>query len=138
MNIAPGNSTPDITEMLMTNPKTASNYTDAFDILLDAYKDIGNNLPQFEKYGKLFGNKRSVRKVLLEVFEGILRFHKRAMGFFRRSGSSLLPSICCNRASWDCLGAPRASDIGDRWGVLKYSRGLETDIYLWISLETTV
>ena len=50
-------------------------------------------LPQFEKYGKLFGNKRSVRKVLLEVFEGILRFHKRAMGFFRRSGSSLLLSI---------------------------------------------
>ena len=66
--------------------KTASNYTDAFDILLDAYKDIGNNLPHFEQYAQLFGRKRSVQKVLAEIFGGILRFHKRAMGFFRRSG----------------------------------------------------
>ena len=29
--------------------------------------------------------------MLVEVFEGILRFHKRAMGFFRRSGSSPVP-----------------------------------------------
>ena len=75
-----------------TKPKVASNYTDAFDLLLDAYKDIGNNLPQFEKYAQLFGDRPSVRKVLVEVYEGILRFHKRAMGFFRKSGLSV-PSL---------------------------------------------
>ena len=76
-----------------THPKTASNYIDAFDLLLDAYKDIGNSLPQFGKYAQLFGDKPSVRKVLVDVFEGILTFHKKAMGFFRRSGLSL-PSSC--------------------------------------------
>ena len=76
--------------MLIQTTKTASNYTDAFDLLLDAYKDIGNSLPQFGKYAQLFGNKPSVRKVLVEIFEGILRFHKRAMGFFRRPGLSFL------------------------------------------------
>ena len=74
---------------LIQTTKTASNYTEAFDLLLDAYKDIGNSLPQFGKYAQLFSNKPSVRKVLVEIFEGILRFHKRAMGFFRRPGLSL-------------------------------------------------
>ena len=87
--------------MLITQPKIASNYTDAFDLLLDAYKDIGNHLPQFEQYAHLFGGKRSVRKMLVEVFEGILRFHKRAMGFFRRSGLALPSSMLYNRATWD-------------------------------------
>ena len=66
--------------------KIASSYSDAFDLLLNAYKDIGDNLPQFGKYAQLFGDKLCVRKALVEVFEGILRFHRRAMGFFRRSG----------------------------------------------------
>lgn len=66
--------------------KIASSYTDAFDLVLDAYKDIGNNLPQFEKYAQLFGDKPSVRKALVDVFEVILNFHKQAMKFFRRSG----------------------------------------------------
>ena len=81
-------------------PKTASNYTGAFDLLLDAYKDIGDNLPQFKKYAQLFGNKPSVQKVLVEVFEGILRFHKRAIGFFRRSGLSLPSLSLCIWAAW--------------------------------------
>ena len=74
---------------LIQTTKTASNYADAFDLLLDAYKDIGNSLPQFGKYARLFSNNPGIRKVLVEIFEGILRFHKRAMGFFRRPGLSL-------------------------------------------------
>src|SRR5437588_2758235 len=85
-----------------TNPKTASNYTDAFDLLLDSYKDIGNSLPQFGKYARLFGDKPSVRKVLVEVFEGILRLHKQAMGFFRRPGLSLPSLIMCEEG---CSGS---------------------------------
>ena len=126
MNIAPGNSTPDITEMLMTNPKTASNYTDAFDILLDAYKDIGNNLPQFGKYAQLFDRKQSVRKVLVEVFEGILRFHKRAMEFFRRSGMAFLFSMLCNIAARNSSGESQGQTILGIDGVFRdYQGGLE-------------
>ena len=97
-------------------PKTASNFTDAFDLLLDAYQDIGNNLPQFKKYAQLFGNKPSVRRVLVEVFEGILRFHKRAIGFFRRSGMPLPGSTLWSRAA----------------------QVIEADINWCISLETTI
>ena len=94
MDITPTKSMFDIIMMLNTKLKTTSNYTDAFDILLDAYKDIGNNLPQFEKYAQLFGRKWSVRKVLVEIFGGILKFHKRAIGFFRRSGMAFYLLFC--------------------------------------------
>ena len=91
--------------MLIETTKTASNYTDAFDLLLDAYKDIGHSLPQFGKYAQLFGNKPSVRKVLVDIFEGILGFHRRAVGFFRRPGLSLLPLTSYRRAAWGLKGA---------------------------------
>ena len=47
-------------------------------------------------------NKRSFQKVLVDVLEAILSFHKRAMGFFRRSGLSLRSVILGTRAAWDC------------------------------------
>ena len=111
--------------LMNTKLKTASNYTKAFDLLLDAYQDIGNNLPQFGKYAQLFGDKPSARKVLIEVFGGILRFHKRAMGFFRRSGLSI-PSFVW--FTWLLRITVRS---GLLWG-------FETDVNVWISLETTI
>ena len=129
----------DITMMLTTKPKAASNYTDAFDTLLDAYKDIGNNLPQFGKYAKLFGRKQSVRKVLVEIFGGILRFHKRAMGFFRRSGTAFLFPVL-RHGNWAARDHFRS---GLLWGALgvnyienRWNLGAETLSYK--SLETLI
>ena len=94
--------------------------TDAFDLLLDAYKDIGNSLPQFGKYAQLLGGRPYIRMVLVDIFESVLMFHKRVMGFVRRPGLSPPSLILCKRA------------------LVRYSKRVLTDILLRTSLEKTI
>jgi hypothetical protein len=64
--------------------KTASTWTESFNILLDAYEQIGENIPQFEQYGTLFNGSPEMQKVLGLVYADILEFHRRALKFFKR------------------------------------------------------
>jgi hypothetical protein len=62
----------------------AKNYTDAFNALLDAYLEIGENLPQLSQYQNLFAKNPHMELALAHIFEDILEFHKEALRYFRQ------------------------------------------------------
>jgi hypothetical protein len=62
----------------------AKNYTDAFNALLDAYLEIGENLPQLSQYQTLFAENPHMQLALAHIFEDILEFHKEALRYFRQ------------------------------------------------------
>jgi hypothetical protein len=62
----------------------ARNYTDAFNALLDAYLEIGENLPQLTQYQALFSENSHMQLALAHIFEDILEFHKEALRYFRQ------------------------------------------------------
>jgi hypothetical protein len=62
----------------------AKNYTDAFNALLDAYLEIGQNMPQFSQYQTLFQDNVHMQLALAHIFEDILEFHKEALRYFRQ------------------------------------------------------
>ncbi|KAL3487316.1 hypothetical protein BJX62DRAFT_241131 [Aspergillus germanicus] len=62
---------------------TASSYHAAFDALLEMYERIGLNLPQLEQYQSQFQSNAHMRTILHLIYADILRFHKKAMKFFK-------------------------------------------------------
>jgi hypothetical protein len=64
--------------------KTASNYTDTFDLLLDTYNDIGEHLSILAQYQKLFPDHSQVNRVLEQVFRDIFEFHLTALEYFQQ------------------------------------------------------
>ncbi|CEN61886.1 hypothetical protein ASPCAL08533 [Aspergillus calidoustus] len=62
---------------------TASSYHAAFDALLEMYERIGLNLPQLEQYQSLFQSNAHMRTILHLIYADILRFHKKALKFFK-------------------------------------------------------
>jgi len=62
----------------------AKNYTEAFNALLDAYLEIGENIPQFTQYQNLFGSNVYMQTALAYIYEDILEFHKEALRYFRQ------------------------------------------------------
>ncbi|KAH8587407.1 hypothetical protein B0O99DRAFT_733524 [Bisporella sp. PMI_857] len=62
----------------------ASEYNDIFDKLLDAYCQIAEAMPQFDRLQVSFCNDASFQAVLAMVYTDILEFHQRAYKFFRR------------------------------------------------------
>ena len=57
---------------------------ESFDVLLDAYEEISENLPQLMEYGELFKQHSHMRNLLEMIYGDILEFHKRALKFFSR------------------------------------------------------
>lgn len=70
--------------------KVASRVSDAFDSLLDAYARIGESLPVFAAVDTLFSNygEHNVHQILANVYEDILKFHGRAVDFFKQRSMS--------------------------------------------------
>jgi uncharacterized membrane protein (DUF2068 family) len=66
--------------------QTASSYHAAFDALLEMYERIGLNLPQLEQYQSLFQSNAHMRTILHLIYADILRFHKKALKFFKHPG----------------------------------------------------
>lgn len=62
--------------------QVASTWSDSFDILLDAYEQIGKEIPLLEQYKAVFENDPHMVKVLGFIYKDILDFHKRAIRFF--------------------------------------------------------
>ncbi|KAI9869154.1 MAG: hypothetical protein M1813_002978 [Trichoglossum hirsutum] len=63
----------------------ASNFTGAFDTLLDTYQRIGENLPLLSKIDETFHSQPFVQAVLVRVYENILNFHLRSIRFFKQN-----------------------------------------------------
>ena len=53
---------------------------------MDAYRKIGESLPLVASIDSTFRSNSMVMKVLANVYEDILTFHKRAVCFFRQKG----------------------------------------------------
>jgi hypothetical protein len=64
------------------------------DTLLDAYEQIGENIPPLIQYSALFVNNSNMRKVLELYYSDILEFHRRALAFFKRPGKLPTRILC--------------------------------------------
>ncbi|KAF2726766.1 hypothetical protein EJ04DRAFT_452711 [Polyplosphaeria fusca] len=62
----------------------AKNYADAFNALLEAYLEIGENIPQLTQYQQLFETNPYMQLALASIHEDILEFHKEALRYFRQ------------------------------------------------------
>ncbi|KAK2808656.1 hypothetical protein FQN50_004520 [Emmonsiellopsis sp. PD_5] len=62
--------------------QVARNWTDSFDILLDAYKQIGEEIPLLLQYSETFEQNPHMINILGFIYADILEFHKRAIRFF--------------------------------------------------------
>lgn len=62
----------------------ARNYTEAFNALLDAYLEIGENIPQLAQYQNMFESNVHMQIALAHIYEDILEFHKEALRYFRQ------------------------------------------------------
>jgi hypothetical protein len=71
--------------------QTASSSHVAFDALLEMYERIGVSLPQLEQYQDLFQSNAHMRTILHLLYADILRFHKKALKFFKHPGTWSLP-----------------------------------------------
>ncbi|KAL9618244.1 MAG: hypothetical protein Q9160_007014 [Pyrenula sp. 1 TL-2023] len=62
--------------------QVASAWSHSFDTLLDAYQQIGENIPLFERYRELFKANPYMRNALATIYEDILEFHRKALRIF--------------------------------------------------------
>ncbi|OQU94466.1 NACHT domain-containing protein [Cladophialophora immunda] len=73
----------------------ADEYTNAFDGLLDAYRQIGQNLPRLGRFAAAFNDQDDFQAVLADIYSDILEFHSHAYKYLRRGGWK-----CLFDASW--------------------------------------
>lgn len=62
----------------------AKTWTDSLDLLLSAYEQIGETIPQLLQYDKLFVQNPAMQRVLGLLYKDILEFHRRALVVFKR------------------------------------------------------
>lgn len=70
--------------------QTASTVADSLETLLEAYYQIGEQLPLLKDYEQLFADNPYMVQALELMYLDILEFHQQAMRFFsggRKSGS---------------------------------------------------
>jgi hypothetical protein len=67
-------------------PQIASEWSDTLDTLLDAYKQLGENLPLFSQFTSLLSEDPHKQQILVYIYEDILEFHHRALRLFRTPG----------------------------------------------------
>jgi hypothetical protein len=75
----------------LTASQVASNWAESFDALLNAYEEIGDQIPLLKQYRALFEHSSHMRKVLEMMYSDILEFHQRAIRFFSDKGGILAP-----------------------------------------------
>ncbi|KAF9629027.1 hypothetical protein BFW01_g10230 [Lasiodiplodia theobromae] len=65
---------------------SARTYHDAFSALLDAYLDIGENIPLFAQFEQIFNDKSQMHVALEYVYIDIMEFHSSAIRYFKSPG----------------------------------------------------
>jgi hypothetical protein len=64
--------------------QVASAWTESFDTLLDAYKQLAESIPLLEQYQALFRNNQHMVDALSEIYADILEFHGAALRVFKQ------------------------------------------------------
>lgn len=70
--------------------KIASNWSEAFNAMLEGYLDIGKSIPQLAQYEELFGENQYMRSALVSIYEDILEFHLEAVKLFKQRSWNFL------------------------------------------------
>lgn len=73
--------------------KTATNFSEAWNLLLEAYLEFGELIPQLEAYQAHCLANDYMKTVLGLMYKDILEFHRVAMRHFRKQGKSLPPPM---------------------------------------------
>ena len=77
---------PSLILCLSSDKKIASTWAVAFDTLLDAYQQIGENIPLLGQYQAMFADNAYMQGILELIYKDILEFHRRALKFFKQRG----------------------------------------------------
>jgi hypothetical protein len=64
--------------------QVACTFSEAFDVLLDAYERIGDQIPLLTQYEDYFRKEPRMSRVLGLLYEDILEFHWKAMRYFKQ------------------------------------------------------
>jgi hypothetical protein len=73
--------------------QAACTFSEAFDVLIDAYQRIGELIPLLSQYESLFQNHPQMSRVLSLMYEDILEFHWKAMQHFKQRSKSCATSM---------------------------------------------
>jgi hypothetical protein len=57
----------------------------SFDKVVEVLAEVGQSLPQFQKYTELFKQNQHIKQVLCLFFRDILDFHATVLNFFRKN-----------------------------------------------------
>lgn len=76
--------------MILKVVQLTSRLAKAFDKVVEVLGVIGENLPEFDRYAKLFEQDAQVRKILCLFYQDILDVHVTLLKFF--GGSGKLPN----------------------------------------------
>jgi hypothetical protein len=74
--------------------QVASTYAESFDTILDAYQQIGEQIPLLQQYQDLFDHSPHMQRVLEMIYSDILEFHRRALRVFSGPGRPQFPHTC--------------------------------------------
>jgi hypothetical protein len=66
--------------------QTASAWSESLNSVLNAYQDIGDEMPLLADYQELFSSNAHMREVLVMIYSDILEFHREAMLHFNKRG----------------------------------------------------
>jgi hypothetical protein len=53
-------------------------------LLLDAYQQIGEQVPQLSQYQQLFATSAHMGTILAMIYQDILEFHREALKYFKQ------------------------------------------------------
>jgi hypothetical protein len=69
----------------------SSTHVKCFDIILNALRRIGENLPRFESFENIFKGDLRIKRVLLWIYSDILEFYAEVLSFLRKKGQYMFP-----------------------------------------------
>lgn len=83
-----------VSAALTISVKVASSWAKSFDTLLDAYQQIGEQIPLLLQYQNVFDQSPHMASVLEMIYKDILEFHQQALRVFGKpSESKHIPGI---------------------------------------------
>ncbi|KAF3914315.1 hypothetical protein AA313_de0201686 [Arthrobotrys entomopaga] len=106
--------------------KVSSDYIDAFEQIIKAYSKIGECLTRFRVLGQTFSENIDFQQTLAGFYANIVRFHRQAYGFVRRSCWKVLFI-----SSWGRFQR-RFGDILDDMKRLEEQVEKEADVYYMV------
>ncbi len=80
--------------MILTSTQVANTFAESFDTLLDAYEQLGENIPLFIQYKQLFHSDSRMNSILALIYEDILEFHQAALRVFQKSSMLSVLALC--------------------------------------------